>query len=56
METRVNAKVLLFAVAAAALYGGCTKEEPVKASAPPASVNVPAAGNTAPAQPTGAMA
>ena len=51
----MNAKVLLFATTAALLAGGCTKEEPVKAGAPPASVNAPAAGNTAPAQPTGAM-
>src|SRR5919201_6361163 len=57
METQVNANVLLFAVAAAALLaGGCTKEEPVKASAPPASVNVPAAGATNPAPQTGASA
>src|SRR5205085_12049042 len=57
MEARVNPKVLLFAVAAAAvLAGGCTKEEPVKASAPPASVNVPAAGNTAPTPQAGASA
>jgi hypothetical protein len=36
----VNVKSLLFAVAGAALLaGGCTKEEPVKASAPPASAN-----------------
>ena len=53
----MNAKVLLFAVAAAALLAsGCSKEEPVKASASPASVNVPAAGSTAPAQQPGAQA
>ena len=52
----MNVKLLLFVAVAAVLAGGCTREEPVKASAPPASVNVPAAGNTAPAQPTGAMA
>src|SRR5262245_26334684 len=57
MEVQVNAKVLLFAVVAAALFAaGCTREEPVKASAPPASVNVPAAGNTAPAPQAGAAA
>lgn len=49
-------KVLLFAVAAAVFAGGCTKEEPVKASAPPAGVNAPAAGNTAPAPQPGAAA
>jgi len=53
----VNAKVLLFSVAAAALAaGGCSREEPVKASAPPTSVNVPAAGNTAPTARAGAQA
>ena len=53
----MNVKSLLFAVAAAALLaGGCTKEEPVKASAPPASVNVPAAGATNPAPQAGASA
>jgi serine protease Do len=57
MEAQVNAKVLLFAAAAAVLFaGGCTREEPVKASAPPASVSVPAAGNTAPAAQPGASA
>ncbi|HZS68033.1 MAG TPA: DegQ family serine endoprotease [Burkholderiales bacterium] len=56
MEAPVRIKVLLFAVAALALAGGCTKEEPVKASAPPATANVPAAGNTAPTPQAGAAA
>jgi serine protease Do len=54
MEAYVNAKVLLFALAAAALLAGCSREEPVKASAPPANVNVSAAGNTAPTPQAGA--
>src|ERR1700739_1234004 len=57
MEAQVNAKVLLFSVAAAALAaGGCSREEAVKASAAPASVNAPAAGNTAPTARAGAQA
>jgi serine protease Do len=56
MEAPVRIKVLLFAVAALALAGGCTKEEPVKASAPPATANVPASGNTAPTPQAGVAA
>jgi serine protease Do len=51
----VSPKVIVFA-AAALFAGGCSREEPVKASAPPASVNLPAAGNTAPTPQAGAAA